>query len=65
MIRLLSRILLAALSISIISILPIAAQNAAAQTGKIAWINMETAILSCDEGKKEFAEIQKLSLIHI
>jgi outer membrane protein len=59
MIRLLSRILLAALSISIISILPIAAQNAAAQTGKIAWINMETAILSCDEGKKEFAEIQK------
>lgn len=56
MIRLLSRVLFAALCITVICT---AAQNAAAQAGKIAWINMETAILSCDEGKNEFAEIQK------
>ena len=59
MIRLLSRVLFAALCISLICISPIAAQNAAAQSGKIMWINMETALLSCDEGKNEFAEIQK------
>src|SRR5213592_2842327 len=28
---------------------------------KIAWINLEQAILGCDEGKKEFAEIQKFA----
>jgi outer membrane protein len=59
MIRLLSRVLFAALCVSLVCISPIAAQKAAAQTGKTVWINMETAILSCDEGKKEFAEIQK------
>ena len=59
MIRLLSRVLFAALCVSVICVSPIAAQNAAAQSGKIVWINMETALLSCDEGKNEFAEIQK------
>jgi outer membrane protein len=28
---------------------------------KIAWINLEQAILGCDEGKKEFSEIQKFA----
>ena len=59
MIRLISRVLFAVIGMSLICVSPIAAQNAAAQTGKIVWINMETAILSCDEGKNEFAEIQK------
>ena len=59
MIRSLSRVLFAVLGMSLMCVSAIAAQNATAQTGKIVWINMETAILSCDEGKKEFAEIQK------
>jgi Skp family chaperone for outer membrane proteins len=58
MFRLLSRVLFAALCAAVICI-PAAAQNATAQTGKMVWINMEQAILSCDEGKNEFAEIQK------
>ena len=28
---------------------------------KIAWINLEQAILGCDEGKKEFGEVQKFA----
>jgi len=56
MIRLISRVPFAALWTAVICI---AAQNAVAQTGKIVWINMETAVLSCEEGKKEFADIQK------
>jgi Skp family chaperone for outer membrane proteins len=58
MFRLLSRVLFAAL-FTAVSCIPLAAQNAAAQTGKIVWVNMEQAILSCDEGKNEFDEIQK------
>lgn len=56
MIRLLSRVLTAALCISIICI---AAQNAAAQTGKIVWLNLEQAVLSCEEGKNELTDIQQ------
>lgn len=59
MIRLLSRILFAALWIPVIGMTQTAAQTAAAQTGKLAWLNVDSAVLSCDEGKKEFGEIQK------
>ncbi len=40
-----------------------AAASAPAVIGpaKIGWINLEQAILGCDEGKKEFAEIQKFA----
>jgi outer membrane protein len=59
MIRLLSRILFMTLWIPVIGISQTAVQTAAAQTGKIVWVNMETAVFSCDEGKNEFTEIQK------
>jgi len=59
MIRLLSRILFMTLWIPVIGISQTAVQTAAAQAGKIVWVNMETAVFSCDEGKNEFTEIQK------
>ena len=50
MVRLLSCVLLVALW---------APAACLGQTGKIVWLNVESAILSTDEGKKEFAVIQK------
>src|SRR5438034_11505864 len=38
-----------------------AAAPAVIGPAKIAWVNLEEAILGCDEGKKEFAEIQKFA----
>jgi len=35
------------------------AQSASAGPAKIAWLNLEQAVFSCEEGKKEFSEIQK------
>ncbi len=36
-----------------------AAATAAISPAKIAWLNLEQAIFSCDEGKREFSEVQK------
>jgi Skp family chaperone for outer membrane proteins len=38
---------------------PAAPASAAAAPAKLAWMNLEQAIFTCDEGKKEFAEVQK------
>jgi Skp family chaperone for outer membrane proteins len=40
---------------------PVAPQAAPAVIGaaKIAWLNLQQAIFSCDEGKNEFSEVQK------
>lgn len=59
MIRLLSCILIAVLWIPVIGMSQTASPTAAAQTGKIVWINMESAVFSSDEGKNEFAGIQQ------
>jgi Skp family chaperone for outer membrane proteins len=59
MIRLLSRVLCAALLIPVMGISQTETSGSAAQTGKIVWLNVDTAILSCDECKNEFTEIQK------
>jgi len=50
MFRLLSCVLFAALCIPATGI---------AQAGKIVWLNVDTAVLSCDEGKNEFGIIQR------
>jgi Skp family chaperone for outer membrane proteins len=42
-----------------IPVLGIAQTAAQAPAAKIAWMNLEQAIFSCDEGKKEFSEVQK------
>lgn len=57
MIRLLSRILITALFIPIAGLAQTASPAAAA--GKIVWLNMDTTVISCDEGKGEFAKIQQ------
>jgi len=59
MIRLLSRILLAAIWISVIAMSQAAAQTATPPAGKIVWLNAQQAVFSCDEGQVEFGEIQK------
>lgn len=56
--RLLSCVLFAAFCLPV-SALCQTATTAATQTGKIGWLNVDTAVLSCDEGKNEFAGIQK------
>jgi outer membrane protein len=38
---------------------PAAAAPAVATPVKLAWLNLEQAIFNCDEGKREFAEVQK------
>ena len=53
--RLILRVLFAAFCMPLLGI----AQTAAQAPAKLAWINLEQAIFSCDEGKKEFAEVQK------
>jgi outer membrane protein len=65
MIRLMWCILLAALCMPAFGTAQTSAQPAAAQAAasippaKIAWMNMEQAILTCDEGAKLITEIQK------
>ncbi len=54
--RLILHVLFAAFCIPVLGIAQTAAQAPAA---KIAWVNLEQAIFSCDEGKKEFSEVQK------
>ena len=57
------------LCVPILGIAQTAAQNPAAQSAapaqaaligpaRLAWLNLEQAILNCEEGKKEFAEVQ-------
>ena len=55
MFRLLSCVLFAALCLPINAI----SQTAAGSMGKIGWLNVDTAVLSCEEGKAEFATIQQ------
>lgn len=63
--RLLLCILLAVASAPALSAAQTSAQSAPAQSSagiapaKLAWMNLETAILSCDEGQSLFREIQK------
>jgi Skp family chaperone for outer membrane proteins len=38
---------------------PAAPASAAPSPAKLAWMNLEQAIFSCEEGKKEFAEVQR------
>jgi Skp family chaperone for outer membrane proteins len=59
MIRLLSRIFIAAICVSGVGMAQAVAQTAAPQAGKIVWVNAEQAVYSCDEGKNEYTEIQK------
>jgi Skp family chaperone for outer membrane proteins len=59
MIRLLSRIFVAAVFVSGIGMAQAVAQTATPQAGKIVWVNAEQAVYSCDEGKNEYGEIQK------
>jgi len=54
--RLILHVFFAAFCIPVLGIAQTAAQAPAA---KIAWMNLEQAIFSCDEGKKEFSEVQK------
>ncbi len=56
--RLLLRILIAALCLPVLGIAQTAAPSSAGM-GKIAWINLEQAVFTCDEGKSTFAEVQK------
>ncbi len=63
--RILLRVLFAALWMPVLGIAQAFAQAPAAQApavippAKIAWINLEQAIFTCDEGKSMFAEVQK------
>jgi outer membrane protein len=63
--RLLLKVFVAALWLPIFGIAQTNAQSPAAQPAasigplKIVWIELERAIYSCDEGKKEFTEVQK------
>jgi len=63
--RLLTRVVFAALAMPLLGVAqtsaPATAPQASAAVGpaKIAWINMGPAILSTDEGKRMFSEIQK------
>ena len=38
---------------------PQTAAPAVIGTAKMAWLNLEQAILNCEEGKREFSEVQK------
>ncbi len=58
--RLMWHILFAALCLPILGIKQIpAAQSSAIGPAKIAWMDLEQALLNCDEGKQKFAEVQK------
>ena len=65
--RLMTNIVLAAMCMPLLAVAqtPAAAPSAQAATpavigtAKLAWLNLEQAIFSCDEGKREFAEVQK------
>jgi outer membrane protein len=62
--RLITRVLFAALCLPIIGMAQTstpapAAQPFVASPVKLAWIDLEGAILSCDQGKKDFGELQK------
>jgi len=64
MTRLTMSVLFAALWVPALSIAQTTAQTpapAAVQIGpaKIAWMNLQAAVFTCDEGKKEMAEVQK------
>jgi len=61
MIRLITRVLFAALWLPMIGYAQTSAQAPAAQPFpsapvKIAWIDLDAAIFTCDLGKKEFAD---------
>ena len=58
MLRLLSCVLFAAICMPVGAIAQ-TATTSSAQMGKIVWLNVDTAVLSCEEGKQEFADIQK------
>ena len=53
--RLISSIFLAAMCMPVVAW----SQTPATNPAKIAWINLEQAIFSCEEGKREFGEVQK------
>lgn len=63
--RILLRVFFAALWMPMLGIAQTSAPAPAAQTSavitpaKIAWMNLEQAIFTCDEGKSMFAEVQK------
>ncbi len=64
MIRLITRVLFAALWLPMIGMAQTSAPAPAAQPFpsapvKIAWIDLDSAIFTCDQGKKEFADLQK------
>ena len=54
-------VLFAALWVPALSMAQTAASPAAVQIGpaKIAWINLQMAVFTCDEGKREMGEVQK------
>lgn len=59
--RLILPVLFAALLLPVISIAQASAQpqaSAGFPTAKIAWINLEQVMFTCDEGKARFAEVQ-------
>jgi Skp family chaperone for outer membrane proteins len=53
--RLIMRVLFAAFWMPVLGI----AQTAATAPTKIAWISLDQTVFSCDEGKAQFAEVQK------
>jgi len=63
--RLILRVLLAALGMPLFAIAqtpapaPATQPPAAIAPAKLAWMNLEAAVFSCDEGKREFVEVQK------
>jgi outer membrane protein len=62
--RLITRVFFAALWLPMIGMAQTSAQAPAAQPfpsspAKLAWIDLDAAIFSCDQGKKEFADLQK------
>ncbi len=63
--RLMLRVLIAALWVPVLGVAQTASQAPAAQASaaigpaKVAWINLEQAIFTCDEGKTQLGEIQK------
>lgn len=58
--RLLLRVLCIILWVPVLGIAQTATQSAAkAGATKLAWVDLEQAIFSCDEGQKEFSDVQK------
>ncbi len=63
--RLMSRVLLAAFWMPVLGIAQTTAQPPAAQASaamtpvKLAWMSLDQVIVTCEEGKREFAEVQK------